>query len=275
MKKFTIEEIKKLSYTDFISLIKEENRPSGGKKTIRDIVQNSFINEKSKVLEIGCTNGFSSLEIEKLIGCDVIGVDINKNSVLNANQRIHKNFLDTNKIRFEYGNAESLQFKNEVFDLIICGNALSFINNKNKAIDELIRVLKPNGFISIVPIWYREEPDQNIINRVNDELGFKIQCTKENDWIDFIRYGLELYLKKDYTFISSTQKQIKEYVDEMIDSKEHLKDYDDETIEFIKNRWFKIINTFNDNLSMANYSVILLRKMIELEEKEIFLTKEC
>lgn len=32
MKKYTKEEIKKMSYTDFISLIKEENRPSGGKK---------------------------------------------------------------------------------------------------------------------------------------------------------------------------------------------------------------------------------------------------
>lgn len=32
VKKYTKEQIKKLSYTDFISLIKEENRPSGGKK---------------------------------------------------------------------------------------------------------------------------------------------------------------------------------------------------------------------------------------------------
>lgn len=31
-KKYSEDEIVKLSYTDFISLIKEENRPSGGKK---------------------------------------------------------------------------------------------------------------------------------------------------------------------------------------------------------------------------------------------------
>ena len=57
------DEINKMSYTDFISLIQEENRPSGGKKTIREIALNSFINNESKVLEIGCTNGFSSIEI--------------------------------------------------------------------------------------------------------------------------------------------------------------------------------------------------------------------
>ena len=61
-KKYTVEDIKKMSYTDFISLIREENRPSGGKKTIREIALNSFINENSNVLELGCTNGFSSID---------------------------------------------------------------------------------------------------------------------------------------------------------------------------------------------------------------------
>ena len=88
MKKYTKEEIKKMSYTDFISLIKEENRPSGGKKTIREIAINSFINENSNVLEIGCTNGFSSLEINKITNCNVVGIDINKHSVKNANEKI-------------------------------------------------------------------------------------------------------------------------------------------------------------------------------------------
>ena len=70
MKKYSSEEIEKLSYTDFISLIKEENRPSGGKKTIREIVMNSFITSNSNVLEIGCTNGFSSIEMNKLTNCN-------------------------------------------------------------------------------------------------------------------------------------------------------------------------------------------------------------
>ena len=84
MKKYSSEEIEKLSYTDFISLIKEENRPSGGKKTIREIVMNSFITCNSNVLEIGCTNGFSSIEMNKLTNCNVIVIDINKNSIQNA-----------------------------------------------------------------------------------------------------------------------------------------------------------------------------------------------
>ena len=275
MKKYTKEEIKKMSYTDFISLIKEENRPSGGKKTIREIAINSFINENSNVLEIGCTNGFSSLEINKITNCNVVGIDINKHSVKNANEKIKLNYLDENKIKFEYGNAEDLsKFEDNTFDLIICGNAISFINNKGKAFKELIRVLKPNGFISVVPIWYKEKPNISIINKVNNELGFKIKCYYEKDWMNFENKKLELYYKKDYYFIFCSKEKIKNYVNTVIDSKEHLKIYNTEEIKVIKERWSNTISVFNDNLSMTNYSIILLRKTMKEEEMEIFLTEE-
>lgn len=276
MKKYTKEEINELSYTDFISLIKEENRPSGGKKTIREIAINSFVSENSKVLEIGCTNGFSSLEINKLTKCNIIGIDINKNSIENANDKIKLNCLDENKIKFEYGNVEDLsKFEENTFDLIICGNAISFVSDKGKALNELIRVLKPNGFISIVPIWYKEKPDIKIINKVNKELGFEIHCYYEKDWDDFSNIGLELYYKKEYQFIYCSRKRVEDYVDKMIASKEHLNIYNTEEINVIKKRWNKTISVFNDNLSLTNYSIILLRKNSYEEEPEIFLTKEA
>ena len=274
MIKYTKSDISSMSYTDFISFIKEENRPSGGKKTIREILINSFINKDSNVLEIGCTNGFTSLEINKLIKCNVIGIDINMNSIDNANERIIKNKLDPNKIKFEHGNVENMKYKDETFDLIVCGNALSFVENQNEAISEIIRVLKPNGMIALVPIWYTQTPDFNIVDNVNKILGFKIKCTREDDWLDFSRYNLELYLKKDYKFDNPNKKDINAYVDKMISSKEHLKSYDEEVLQHIKKRWESIISIFNDNLKMTNYSIILLRKSTEKEEEEIFMTKE-
>lgn len=271
MEKVKKEDLMKISYTDFVSLIREENRPSGGKFTIREIAKNSFINENSKVLEIGCTNGFSSLEINKLTNCNVIGIDINQNSVDNANERILENGLDLSKISFEYGNAENLRFKDNEFDLIICGNAMSFVSNKNKAIEELKRVLKPNGFISIVPIWYLDNPDEKIISKVNEELGFKINCTFESDWSLYDKWGLELYYKKNYSFIKRTSEEIKKYAVNLINSKQHLDIYNESEKEIIKNRWIRTMSVFNDNLSMTNFSIILLRKSLVKEEEELFI----
>lgn len=271
MEKVKKEDLMKLSYTDFVSLIREENRPSGGKFTIREIAKNSFINENSKVLEIGCTNGFSSLEINKLTNCNVIGIDINQNSVDNANERIVENGLDLSKISFEYGNAESLRFEDNEFDLIICGNAMSFVADKNKAIEELKRVLKPNGFISIVPIWYLDNPDEKIISKVNKELGFEINCTFESDWSLYDKWGLELYYKKNYGFIKRTSEEIKKYAINLIDSKQHLNIYNESEKEIIINRWIRTMTVFNDNLSMTNFSIILLRKSLVKEEEELFI----
>lgn len=274
MKKYTINEINKLSYTDFVSLIKEENRPSGGKDTIREIAINSFVNKDSKVLEIGCTNGFSSLEINRLVNCEVIGIDINENSIKNANDRIVENGLDPKRIHFEYGNAENLKFSDNEFDLIICGNAISFVNDKGKAISELKRVLKNNGFISMVPIWYRNEPDKKIIEKVNNELGFKIHCYFEKDWANFDNIGMELYYKKNYKFKYASKKQINDYVERMIESKDHLKKYSNEELTAIKKRWKRTMTVFNENLNMANFSIILLRKNMVTEEESLLLSEE-
>lgn len=274
MKKICKSDLMKISYTDFVSLIREENRPSGGKFTIREIAKNAFVTKDFKVLEIGCTNGFSSLELNKLTNCEIVGIDINKNSIENANNRIKENRLDNNRIKFEYGNAEKLRFKDEEFDLIICGNAMSFVQNKNKAIEELKRVLKPNGFISIVPIWYLDNPNEKIISKVNEELGFKINCTFESDWSSYDKWGLELYYKKNYGFIKRTSEDIKKYAINLINSKQHLNIYDANEKEIIIKRWIRTMSVFNDNLSMTNFSIILLRKSLIKEEEELFLIKE-
>lgn len=268
----TKEMIKNLSYTDFISLIEEENRPSGGKKTIREIAINSFINSNSKILEIGCTNGFSSIEINRLVNCSVVGIDINNESIKNANKKITLYGLDKDKIKFINANAENLPFENEEFDLIIFGNALSFIKNKEKTIEECKRVLKKDGFISLVPIWYKQEVNKKIVKKVNEILGFEISCTFNKDWESIDKFGLELYYKKDYTFIKQNKDEIQKYVDTMIDTKKNINNFNQEVKKAIKKRWFNTINVFNDNLEQCNYSVILLRKNLIKEELEIIKT---
>ncbi len=274
MKKINKEDLMKISYTDFVSLIKEENRPSGGKFTIREIAKNAFVTEKFKVLEIGCTNGFSSLELNKLTNCEVIGIDINKNSVENANERIKELKLDDSRIKFEYGNAEELRFEDEEFDLIICGNAMSFVQDKNKAIEELKRVLKPNGYISIVPIWYKDEPNEEIISKVNYELGFNITCTYEKDWNKYDKWDLELYYKKNYEFLKRSKEDIENYAKNLINNKSHLEIYNEEEKNIIINRWIRTMDVFNDNLSMTNFSIILLRKAPVKEEEELFIVNQ-
>jgi len=89
--------------------------------------------KKSKILDIGCGDGeytsfFCSNDNE------VFGLDI-KN-------RVRQEFR---KFQFVKGNAESLPFPDESFDLIISFDVLEHIHDDLKAIKEMHRVLKEGG----------------------------------------------------------------------------------------------------------------------------------
>ena len=73
--------IEELNYSEFVGLINERNRPSGGIKTIQEVVVNARIDKGSKVLEIGSNTGFTSVSISLLAGASVVGIDPHKPSI--------------------------------------------------------------------------------------------------------------------------------------------------------------------------------------------------
>jgi hypothetical protein len=85
---------------------------------------------------------------------------------------------------------------------------------------------------------------------------------------------LEVYFIEDYKFNIKTNEKIMDYVNEFIKNKEHLKNYNNEILNFIKKRWFKTMKIFYDNLQQTCYSIILLRKSDILEEIELFTTQK-
>lgn len=264
----SVEKIRGMNYTDFVSFLKEENRPSGGKKTIREIAINGFVDRGSKVLEVGCTNGFSSLEIARLTGCSVWGVDINPLSVENAKKRS----IGKENINFLTCDACSLPFDDNFFDLVICGNALSFMRDKGTALQEIIRVTKNWKFISLVPIWYRKKPESDVVERTSSIIGANIKVFSKKMWLDFFKsVGLENYYTSDYYFEDNSDQQINEYIEAFFE-RDHLSRLDSAVQAEAFLKWRHIISTFNENLQHCAYSIVLLRKRSELEEMEAFPT---
>lgn len=264
-KKITVENIDKMSYIDLLSFIREENRPPGGKNTIREILKNSFLGPENKVLEVGCTNGFTSLEIARVVGCNVVGVDISEDSLKNARERI----TDEN-VKFINASAYNLPFSEGTFDLVFCGNATSFMDKKNDAVKEYLRVVKNWGFVALTPMYYIKTPPEDIINQVSKIIGTKIEITTKKEWISLLEEnGFEIYYSKDYKFQKKTEQEIGEYSKLFID-KPFLRDLDIEVKTKIRDKWESIMKIFNENLSYVGYSIILLRKRSEGEERELF-----
>src|SRR5436190_2324926 len=94
-----------------------------------------------KVLEIGTGNGADAVMLA-LNGADYTGVDLTE-AALDATSR-HFAVMGLTGT-FQQENAEALSFPNESFDWVYSHGVLHHTPNPQKAIDEVWRVLKPNG----------------------------------------------------------------------------------------------------------------------------------
>ncbi|MDC1379068.1 class I SAM-dependent methyltransferase [Algibacter sp.] len=78
---------------------------------------------------------------------------------------------DRKNISFVKANIKNLPFNDGTFDLIYCDRVLMHIDNYEEAIDELIRVLKPNGMLAFSVYrkksTIRENNDESIRNVVS------------------------------------------------------------------------------------------------------------
>ncbi|MEM5809641.1 MAG: class I SAM-dependent methyltransferase [Candidatus Aenigmatarchaeota archaeon] len=95
----------------------------------------------SLVLDIGCNGGRVTKIIQDITNTYCVGIDI-KNSFIEYAKS--KNY---NKIDFKVMRAEKLNFPAEYFDFITCIEVLEHIKHYNRALNEIRRVLKKNGFL--------------------------------------------------------------------------------------------------------------------------------
>ena len=100
---------------------------------LKEFIEKYDLKDK-KVLEIGCGRGAFQDLIE-----DWIGVDISSEVT---------NFLHK---PFKVAEAENLPFEDNSFDAIWSITTLEHVINPEKALEEIIRVLKPDGVAYLAP----------------------------------------------------------------------------------------------------------------------------
>ena len=153
MEKQTLEDIKNMSYTEFISYAHQWNIPPGSFVTLNEWIVFSHITKESRVLEIACTTGFSSREIARITGCEVVGIDICKSSVKRAqyNQKLYGENL-----KLEYICMDACEYKTEKkFTHIVLGAALGFFDNPEKMLNNLKGLLVDGGMILVSPYYLK------------------------------------------------------------------------------------------------------------------------
>lgn len=98
---------------------------------------------EEKILDVGCGTGNFSIKLAQK-GCEVTGIDISKPMLEKAAKKAKKLNLD---IDFKKANIVNLEFEDNHFDSVFSMAAVEFIEDLEKAMQEMKRVVKPGGKI--------------------------------------------------------------------------------------------------------------------------------
>jgi arsenite methyltransferase len=118
-------------------LLGDSFHPGGAALTSR-LVRALRVGPGDVVVDVGCGPGMSALQLARKTGCEVIGVDLAPPAV-----------SDDPRVRFIRGDAEALPLDNASVDGALCECALCTFPDKDAAVGELARVLRPGARVAL------------------------------------------------------------------------------------------------------------------------------
>lgn len=153
-----------------------------------------YISSKTKVLDAGCANGYSTirqLKAHKLK--PITGIDFAENMIRQA--RLAKKRLRLGPvISFEVGDIRSLDFEDKTFDIVYTTRTIINLpawNQQKRAIDECLRVTKKGGKVILSEAFKEPLTLLNSLRRAK-----RLPPLKEPEFNRYIKKSLlEKYLK--------------------------------------------------------------------------------
>lgn len=98
-----------------------------------------------RCLDAGCGGGRGSVLMAQCGAREVIGVDLSPVNIESARKRARQKGLD--QVRFEQARLSSIPFTDESFDIVWCNGVLHHMEDPDKGLLEVSRVLKTGGWL--------------------------------------------------------------------------------------------------------------------------------
>lgn len=170
----------------------------GRMKLLDDSLQRIGINEITRILETGCSFGDGLAHACKMTGASGRGLDLMDAYVETAANR-HGN------LGFDCGSVYEMPYEAGSFDLAFSQAAFSLLTQKDRAVDELYRVLDTGGYIIINDFIAKEEVSSEMRDQMNFIPCFNSIGTLEDYVAFFEERGFKTILAEDrYSEIITT-----------------------------------------------------------------------
>ena len=169
------------------------------------------------ILDVGCGSGIQTIELAKLSGGKVIGMDNHPPFLEKLSAEVEKAGL-AEQVKTVEGSMEELPFSEGSFDLIWSEGAI-YIMGFEKGLKEWKRFLKPKGYIVVSDMsWLEKTPPKEVRDYWQNEYPGLINITEH----------LDIIKKQGYNpighFILPVNSWWKSYYNPTLEALKHLKE---------------------------------------------------
>jgi arsenite methyltransferase len=172
------------------------------------LIELCHIGKDTSVLDVGCGVGATPCFLAKKHGCRVVGVDISERMVERSKERAKREKV-SDKVEFRVADAQKLPFEDNLFDAVITESVTAFPEDKQKAVNEYVRVTKPGGYVGLnETAWLKVPPPPEVIVWAAQDIGANIMPLTPDAWTGLLETaGLKEIMAKTYTV--NTQNEAK------------------------------------------------------------------
>lgn len=172
---------------EFLARLGKTRLRPGGREATNWLIEKGNFNPDSQVLEVACNMGTTLVALVQRFQCQATGLDISPPALAKAEENIEKAQL-RHKITLVEGNALSLPFPDNHFDVVINEAMLSMFphETKKKFLEEYHRVLKPGGCLLTHDLRITDKVSEEFLPNLNKIINVNAQPLSEKGWRDLL-----------------------------------------------------------------------------------------
>lgn len=181
--------------------------PGFQQKILQRFVLKTGLDSEARVLDL-CSGGGRNIHTLLSFFSGVVAMDISREALTKSRMATNYGDLRLLRVHYEVGDAHSIPFGGDFFDLVVCTEALQLIPDSSRVIKEIGRVLSRDGFFIMSTPSYT-----NPMGRLKRKQDKKIGFQRWNPWginkgggfeKHFSSWALEGMLKEDFKIVETS-----------------------------------------------------------------------
>jgi ubiquinone/menaquinone biosynthesis C-methylase UbiE len=134
----------------------------GGRGATEELVSLCHLRAGQSILEVGCGVGATTSYLAEEHGCLVTAVDISERMVSRSQARAKRQGV-RNRTGFAVADARQLPFAEGCFAALIDESVMAFVQDKQLAMRDYVRVVRPGGYIGLNQVTWSGEPPAELV----------------------------------------------------------------------------------------------------------------